>query len=93
MATRGRGLFSLYISLREIFPSDSGQLSDRLKFLAGQNKILQDSRLVCYQITISFLPEITGHLSDKQKFSAGQNENLPVLSDSPAVFAKTDISI
>ena len=65
-------------SLREIFPSDSGQLSDRLKFLAGQNKILQDRRLVCYQITISFLPEITGHLSDKQKFSAGQNENLPV---------------
>ena len=26
----------------------------RLKFLAGQNKILQDRRLVCYQITISF---------------------------------------
>ena len=60
-----------------------------LKFLAGQNKILQDRRLVCNQITISFLPEIMGHLSDKLKFSAGQNENLPVLSDSPAVFVKT----
>ena len=41
-------------SLREIFPTDAGQLSDKLKFLAGQNKILQDRRLVCYQITISF---------------------------------------
>ena len=38
----------------EIFPTDAGQLSDKLKFLAGQNKILQDRRLVCYQITISF---------------------------------------
>ena len=28
------------LSLREIFPKDEGQLSDRLKFLAGQNKIL-----------------------------------------------------
>ena len=59
------------LSLREIFPTDAGQLSDKLKFLAGQNKILQDRRLVCYQITISFLPEITGHLSDKLKVSAG----------------------
>ena len=41
-------------SLREIFPTDAGQLSNRLKFLAGQNKFLQDRRLVCYQITISF---------------------------------------
>ena len=41
-------------SLQEIFPTDAGQLSDRLKSLAGQNKILQDRRLVCYQITISF---------------------------------------
>ena len=54
-------LFSLEIvllgvssSLREIFPTDAGQLSDKLKFLAGQNKILQDRRLVCCQITISF---------------------------------------
>ena len=75
-------------SLREIFPTDAGQLSNRLKFLAGQNKFLQDRKLVFYQITI-FLPEITGHLSDKLKFSAGQIENLPVLSDSPAVFVKT----
>ena len=41
-------------SLREIFPTDAGQLSDKLKFLAGQNKILQDRRLVSYQITILF---------------------------------------
>ena len=39
------------------------------------------------------LPEITGHLSDKLNFSAGQNENLPVLSDSPAVFAKTALEV
>ena len=38
----------------EIFTTDAGQLSGRLKLLAGQNKILQDRRLVCYQITISF---------------------------------------
>ena len=41
-------------SLREIFQTDAGQLSDKLKFLAGQNKILQDRRLASYQITISF---------------------------------------
>ena len=34
-----------YASLHEIFSTDAGQLSDRLKFLAGQNKILQDRRL------------------------------------------------
>ena len=38
-----------------------------------------------------FLPEITGHFPDKLTFSAGQNENLPVLSDSLAVFAKTGL--
>ena len=57
--------------------------------MARQNRILHDRKFVCFQITISFLPEITGLLSDKLKFSAGQNENLQVLSDSPAVFAKT----
>ena len=41
-------------SLREIFPTEAGQLSDKLKFLAGQNIILQGRRLICYQITISF---------------------------------------
>ena len=45
---------SWMVSLCEIFPTDAGQLSDRLKFLAGQNKILRDRRLVCYQIIISF---------------------------------------
>ena len=29
-------------SLRQIFSSDAGQLSDRLKCFAGQNKYLQD---------------------------------------------------
>ena len=81
----------VHLSLREIFPTDAGQLSDKLKFLAGQNKILQDRRLVSNYYLV--LPEITGHLSDKLNFSAGQNENLPVLSDSPAVFAKTAICI
>ena len=32
-------------------------------------------------------------MSDKLKCSAGQKENLPVLSDSPAVFAKTAIGV
>ena len=30
---------------------------------------------------------VAQYLSDRFKISAGQNENLPVLSDSPAVFA------
>ena len=77
-------------SLREIFPTDVGQLSDKLKFLAGQNKILQDRRLVCYQITISFCQK-SQDICQTNCFSSGQNENLPVLSDSPAVFAKTDL--
>ena len=79
-------------SLHEIFPTDAGQLSDRLKFLAGKNKILQDRRLVCYQITISFCQK-SQDIFQILKFSAGQNENLPVLSDSPAVFAKTAVPI
>ena len=53
--SNGPRLIKLHMSsLREIFPTDAGQLSNRLKFLAGQNKFLQDRRLVCYQITISF---------------------------------------
>ena len=34
----------------------------------------------------------TGHLSDRLKFFAGQNANLLVLSGSPALFLKTDIT-
>ena len=34
---------------------------------------------------------VAGQLSDRPKFSAGQNENLPVLSDSPAVFATSEL--
>ena len=38
---------------------------------------------------ILLLRRAAGHLSDRRTFSAGQNENLPVLTGSPAVFAKT----
>ena len=72
----------------EIFPTDAGQLSDRLKFWQDKtNSAGQEACLLSNYYL--FLPEITGHLSDKLKFSAGQNENLLVLSDSPAVFVKT----
>ena len=40
-------------------------------------------------IKMKHLKSVAGQLSDRQKISAGQNENLPVLSDSPAVFTKT----
>ena len=33
-----------------------------------------------------WLKSVAGQLSDKPKIFAGQNKNLPVLSDSPAVF-------
>ena len=42
-------------------------------------------------IKIWQLISVAGQLSDRLKTFAGQNENLPVLSDSPADFAKTDI--
>ena len=35
------------------------------------------------------LLRFTGHLSDRLKKFAGQNEKMPVLSGSPALFAKT----
>ena len=35
------------------------------------------------------LKSVAGQLSDRPKSFAGQNENLPVLSDSLAVFSKT----
>ena len=35
------------------------------------------------------IDSVAGQLSDRPKFFAEQNENLLVLSDSPAVFAKT----
>ena len=43
-------------------------------------------------IKIWQLKSVAGQLSDRPKTFAGQNENLPVLSDSPADFAKTVIS-
>ena len=42
-------------------------------------------------IIIWRLKSVEGQLSDRQKIFAGQNENLPVLSDSPAVFTKTAV--
>ena len=41
-------------------------------------------------IKIWRLKSVAVQLSDRPKCFAGQNENLPVLSDSPAVFAKTE---
>ena len=43
-------------------------------------------------IRIWRMKSVAGQLSDRPKIFAGQNENLPVLSDSPAVFAKTVLS-
>ena len=40
-------------------------------------------------IKIWRLKSVAGQLSDRPKIFAGQNENLPVLSDRSAVFAKT----
>ena len=40
-------------------------------------------------IKIWRLKSVAGQLSDRPEILAGQNENLPVLSDSPAVFTKT----
>ena len=40
-------------------------------------------------IKILRLKSVAGQLSDRPKIFAGQNENLPVLSDSPAFYAKT----
>ena len=42
-------------------------------------------------IKIWRLKSVARQLSDRLKIFAGQNENLPVLSDSPAVFMTTGI--
>ena len=42
-------------------------------------------------IKIWQLKSVAGQLSDRPKIFARQNKNLPVLSDSPAVFVKTGI--
>ena len=44
-------------------------------------------------IKIWGLKSVAGQLSDRLKIFAGQNENLPALSDSPAVFAKTGVRL
>ena len=79
-------------SLRKIFSTDAGQLSDRLKSFAAQNKCLQDRRHLYCTITFS-LPKFTWHLSDRLKVFAGQNENLLVLSGSPPLFVKTEVQV
>ena len=44
-------------------------------------------------IIIWRLKSVEGQLSDRLNVFAGQNESLPVLSDSPAAFAKTEVMI
>ena len=56
-------------------------------FSAGHNKNLQDRYKTMFVIKICLLRRVAGYLLDRLKISAGQNENLPVLSDSLAVFA------
>ena len=76
---------SILSSLCEIFSTDAGLLSDRLKSFARQNKYLQNCRHLRCQNIFSLL-RFTGHSS----VFARQNENLLLLSGSPALFVKTD---
>ena len=88
VSLQGRNIFPLKNptnSLRAIFSTDAGQLSDSLKSFAGQNKYLQDCRQLCCR-NIIFCSRFTGDLSDR--LFAGQNENLPVLFCHPALFLK-----
>ena len=55
---------------------------------AKANEILNKYKQMSV-IKIWQLKSVAGQLSDRLKIFAGQNENLPVLSDSPAVFVKT----
>ena len=64
---------SPYFSLREIFSTDAGQLSDRLKSFAGQISICRTEGIFVVRISFSLL-RFTGHLSDRLKVFAGQNE-------------------
>ena len=57
---------------------------------------MQDKISICrtegiFIVRIVFsLLRFTGHLSDRLKFFVGQNDIMPVLSGSPALFAKAD---
>ena len=78
------------ICLREIFFSaalSAGQLSGRLQVFARQNPIC---RTVLYVIIV-ILEIFAGQLSDRIKYFVSQNEFLLVLTDRPALFAKTAI--
>ena len=75
-------------SLCKIFSTDAGQLSDRLQSFAGQISICRTEGIYVVRILFSLLRFI-GHLTDRLKVFAGQNEKMPVLSGSPALFAKT----
>ena len=44
-------------------------------------------------IKIWRLKSVAGQLLGRLKIFAGQNANLPVLSDSPAIFAKTETDV
>ena len=64
-------------------------------FIVSNAKIHETGLSICrtegifvVRMLFSFF-RITGHLSDRLKCFAGQNEKMPVLSDSPALFAKT----
>ena len=46
-----------------------------------------------YIFCVFSLLRFTDHLSDRLKIFAGQNEKMPVLSGSPALFAKTDFDV
>ena len=57
VSLQGRNIFPLKNptnSLRAIFSTDAGQLSDSLKSFAGQNKYLQDCRQLCCRNIIFF---------------------------------------
>ena len=55
-----------------------------MKFLKNEKKKMSINK-------IWRLKSVAGQLSGRPKIFAGQNKNLPLLSDSPAVFAKTEI--
>ena len=65
------------------------QLSGRFKYLVGQKYILLDNAYFLHWDLEIFCRK----LSDSVEFSARQNEILLVLSDRPALFAKTGVAL
>ena len=58
-------------------------------YLAGQISVCRTEGIFVVRI-LFFLLRFTGHLSDRLKVFVGQNEKMPVLSGSPALFAKAE---